>query len=149
MGRKIISLGTLLSVLTALLSGCGTVHTSSQDTMQTTEQPAVQETKEPATVIHTDGTDDFTASLIRFIEENGYKDKNYIISPASFRAALALAAAGADSNTKEELLSAMGFNNMEDLNRLYSSVTASEARFNQWLNGQLPHSNTEVIGCGL
>ena len=119
--------GTLLSALAALLSGCGTAQPASQEAPKPAEQTTVQETK-PAL-----DTDDFNASLIRFIEANGYENRNYVISPTSFRAALALAAAGAESETKTELLSAMGFNDMEELNQWYSSVAASQENFNQWL----------------
>ncbi len=119
MEKKQISSGTLLSDSAAPMSGCGTVQASSQEPPQT--------------------ADDFTASLLRFLEANGYANQNYIVSPTSFRAALALAAAGAGSRTKDELLSAMGFKNMEELNQWYSSVAASEARFNKWLQNASEH----------
>lgn len=61
---------------------------------------------------------DFDKSLIDFIEDSGYKNENYMVSPASFRAVIGLAVAGADSDTKTELLKAAGFKD--------------EAEFNQW-----------------
>ncbi|MBR1643489.1 MAG: hypothetical protein IJ683_14340, partial [Butyrivibrio sp.] len=60
-------------------------------------------------------------------------DKNYMISPTSFRAALALAVAGADNETKDELLKAMGFNSMDELISWYKGVTASVDSYNDWL----------------
>ncbi|SEK25027.1 serpin B [Butyrivibrio sp. ob235] len=68
---------------------------------------------------------EFDKKLVEFIEENGYENKNYMISPTSFRAALAMSVAGADGNTKEELLHAMGFNSIEEVNEWYSSVVDS------------------------
>ena len=127
MAKKLITLGTLLSVLTALLGGCGSAQPSSQETPQTEEPASVS-------IPEADVNDDFTVSLIRFLEDSGYANQNYIISPASFRAALALAAAGADTDTKAELLSAMGFKDMEELNQWYASLSASEENFNKWLN---------------
>ncbi|MBR3179013.1 MAG: hypothetical protein IKF49_05815 [Clostridia bacterium] len=150
MKKKLFSSVTLLSLFAALLSGCGTAKTSSQESHQTSEPTAVQETKKPDAVLplNVDVMDDFTSSLVRFIEACGYENQNYIISPASFRAALALAAAGADSDTKEELLSAMGFSDMEEMNRWYSSITASEDRFNLWLKNAIDafEENREYYG---
>ena len=135
MRQKLFSSVKLLSLAAVLLSGCGTAQPAPQETPQAAENPTVQESNEPSDVIIPDAdvSDDFTSSLVRFIEASGYENQNYIISPTSFRAALALAAAGADTDTKTELLSAMGFADMEELNQWYSSAAASEDRFNQWL----------------
>ncbi len=129
---------TFASVFTLLLYGCGSVSSQSpvsEETPQASVQPAVRETEDPASVIipDVDVTGDFTSSLVRFIEASGYENQNYVISPTSFRASLALAAAGADTVTKAELLAAMGFADIDEMNQWYASVTASEARFNRWL----------------
>ena len=76
---------------------------------------------------------DFNSSLIKFIEDSGYADQNFMVSPTSFRAALALAVAGADNETKDELLHAMGFNSMEEVTAWYEGVVASEEDFAKWL----------------
>ncbi len=76
---------------------------------------------------------DFNASLIAFMEENGFKDKNYLISPTSFRAALALAVSGADGETKDELLKVMGFSDMDELIEWYESVEGSVKSYADWL----------------
>ncbi|MBR2676441.1 MAG: hypothetical protein IKE28_05990 [Solobacterium sp.] len=149
MRKKLFSSVTLLSLFAALLSGCGTARPISQETNPTAEQSAEKETEDPAAVIpDVDVTDDYYSSLVRFIEASGYENQNYIISPTSFRAALALAAAGADTETKAELLSAMGFADMEELNQWYSSVIASEDNFNKWLQGAIEEyeDNKEYFG---
>ena len=98
---------------------------------------AIPEGTEAATPIsdiaEVDVNMDFTSSLIDFIEKNGFADKNYMISPTSFRAALALAVSGADNETKDELLQAMGFSSMDELNTWYKNVSASVDSYNEWL----------------
>ncbi len=76
---------------------------------------------------------DFNDSLIDFIENNGLKDTNYMISPTSFRAALALAVSGADNDTKDELLKAMGFGSVDEMTEWYDSVLASVNNYKTWL----------------
>lgn len=70
------------------------------------------------------GLSAFDAELIAFLEREGYLRENYMVSPTSFRAALALALSGADSETKAELIHAMGFETMDEVNGWYDSVRA-------------------------
>lgn len=67
-------------------------------------------------------TSEFDKALMDFVESQGYEDENYMVSPTSFRAAMALCIAGADTETKEELIRAMGFESMEEVNAWYGSV---------------------------
>ena len=76
---------------------------------------------------------DFNSALIKFIEDAGFENQNYMVSPTSFRAALALAVSGADGETKDQLLAAMGFESMEELTAWYEGVTASVDSYNEWL----------------
>ena len=69
-----------------------------------------------------DVSKDFDNELISFLEESGYKTENYMVSPASLRAALALAVAGADSDTKTALLRSMGFEDENEMNEWYEKV---------------------------
>lgn len=64
----------------------------------------------------------FDAALIDFLEQQGFLEENYMVSPTSFRAALALAVAGADTETKDQLIHAMGFERMDEVNAWYDSV---------------------------
>ena len=75
-----------------------------------------------AGTVNAQATSDFDRELIKFLEDSGLKEKSYMVSPTSFRAALTLAIAGADTETKEELIHAMGFNDMEEVNAWYASV---------------------------
>lgn len=70
-----------------------------------------------------DVSGDFDKALIKFVENSGFAGENYMVSPTSFRAALALAVAGADTETKDELIRAMGFETMDEVNAWYASVT--------------------------
>lgn len=80
-----------------------------------------------------DMNSDFDSSLIEFIEKSGFEKENFMISPTSFRAALALAVSGADKETKNELLTAMGFKDMNELTAWYKNVSSSVDSFNEWL----------------
>ncbi|MCR5670886.1 MAG: hypothetical protein K6G10_07775, partial [Butyrivibrio sp.] len=63
---------------------------------------------------------------------SGFENENFMVSPTSFRAALALAVAGADGETKDALIKAMGFESMEDVNSWYASVLESVDNFDKW-----------------
>jgi serpin B len=76
--------------------------------------------------------DGFEKDLVKFVEDSGYAEKNYMISPTSFRAALTLAVAGADTQTKDELINAMGFKDEEEMNAWYHSVEASVKYFDEY-----------------
>ncbi len=80
-----------------------------------------------------DVSGDFDKALIEFVENSGYAEENYMVSPTSFRAALALAVAGADTETKDELIRAMGFENMDEVNAWYASVTQIIADFDEYI----------------
>ena len=121
MKKRIISVIITLLVVTGIISGCG--NTETQSIGQVTSQ------ENEISISDTD----FNSSLINFIEKYGFADKNYMISPTSFRAALALAVSGADGKTKDELLKAMGFNSMDELISWYEGVTASVDSYNEWL----------------
>ncbi len=121
-----------------LLYGCGWAGSNppvSEESPQASMQPAEEKTEDSASAVipDVDAADDFDSSFVRFIEASGYENQNYIISPASFRAALVLAASGAGTDTRAELLAAMGFADIDEMNQWYASLTASKDRFNQWL----------------
>ncbi len=80
--------------------------------------------------VEIDMTADFDSSLIGFLESNGFGESNYMVSPTSFKAAMALAVAGADSETKEQLIKALGFKTEDELNTWYESVDSSVQAFN-------------------
>ena len=74
-------------------------------------------------------TDEFATALVDFTIASGYEQQNFMISPTSLRAALCLAIAGADSNTKDELLKAASFETQEDAEAWYAMLLDSEKEF--------------------
>lgn len=141
MKKRIISTLLTLLVVSSTILGCGNTDNQSSSQAAATEEDNSSSQGSPADSSVTPVSDipavdismDFNSSLIDFIEKYGFEDKNYMISPTSFRAALALAVSGADSDTKAELLKAMGFNDMDELNAWYKSVTASIDSYDEWL----------------
>lgn len=67
------------------------------------------------------GFNDYSSNLINFINKT-HGDKNYSVSPISLKYALALAAYGAEGETREELLRALGVKNMDELELWISGV---------------------------
>ena len=68
------------------------------------------------------GFSEFDGALISYLSSRGYAAENYMVSPTSYRAALALAIEGAAGETKEQLLEAAGFGGEEELQSWYGSV---------------------------
>ena len=73
---------------------------------------------------------DFNEYVSTYLEEHGYKDKNYLVSALSIRAALCLAILGAEGNTKTELLNAAGFESEEEMINWYNKILKSVEDFN-------------------
>ena len=88
------------------------------------------------TVVGIGGMNDFNNQLIAYVGENGYENENYMISPTSYKAALCLAAAGAKGQTQDELLNAMGFQSVEEMDAWYSMVYNETVDFNDSLNAE-------------
>ena len=141
MKKRIISAILSILAVTCIISGCGYTETqgntqvvSQKDGISIPDENTTDATNTPISEIpEVDINMDFNSSLIDFIEKYGFADKNYMISPSSFRAALALAVSGADNGTKDELLKAMGFNSMDEMISWYKGVTASVDSYNDWL----------------
>ena len=83
------------------------------------------------------GFSEFDSELISFLEKSGMERESFMVSPTSYRAALALAVSGANGETKEQLLHAMGFQSEEEMNAWYQSVLDSVAFFGEDLNNAL------------
>ncbi|MBR2571341.1 MAG: hypothetical protein IKE30_04355 [Clostridia bacterium] len=83
----------------------------------------------------TDASASFDQSFLRYIRARKEKE-NYIVSPLSFRAALILAAEGADGDTRGQLLNAMGFASEEEMLTWYESVRESVGSFDGWVRRQ-------------
>ncbi|SHN61637.1 serpin B [Butyrivibrio hungatei DSM 14810] len=128
MKKMLISVILSATLVAGTIMGCGTQVPQEQpgsDSSVADNNPSQEITITP--------NPDFNKSLIEFVEQNGFSQENYMVSPTSFRAALALAASGADNETKDQILAAMGFSSMEEVNAWYNSVNSSIDNFDSLL----------------
>ncbi len=88
------------------------------------------------------GMSGFNGQLIDYLNKNGFGEENYMVSPASYRAALALAVAGADGETRDELIKAMGFNDMDEVNTWYNGVLEAVENFQ---NSKAPMGDFTIL----
>ncbi|MCH5349687.1 MAG: hypothetical protein J1E40_10225, partial [Oscillospiraceae bacterium] len=72
---------------------------------------------------------EFDDELITYLCMNGYDSSDFIISPTALRAALCLAAAGSQANTRTELVSAAGFTSMDAMDSWYAGLKKAEKTF--------------------
>ena len=79
------------------------------------------------------GFTDFDSSLIAFLEDSGLERESFMVSPLSFRAALALAVSGAEGETKQALFRAMGFDSMEEVVDWYAGLLEGVSAFQEGL----------------
>lgn len=83
-------------------------------------EPPENPTPEP--VAEVTKPEDFSMDVVNYLISNGYAGKSFIMSPTSFRAALCLAIAGADGETKDQLLKSAGFDTIEEASTWYASL---------------------------
>lgn len=68
------------------------------------------------------GFTEFDDQLVEYLKQAGREDENFTVSPLSFKAALAMAALGAEGETQALLLKAMGFQSVDELRAWYATV---------------------------
>ena len=132
--KKIANIAICTALTVSMLTGCGAVSAHSEITNSTAYITGESSVSAP---VNTVATNDFDKSLMEFVEKAGYSDRSYMVSPTSFRAALALAVAGADTETKDELIHAMGFKDMDEVNAWYESVIKLIGDFNADLDSDI------------
>ena len=132
MKNKAVKLTALLLAI-ALLAGCGSVDRGAagyeigeergeksaglMDAISAVFSEPVRETS----VGEDSGFTDFDSALIKFLAY-GYGERSFLVSPLSFRAALALAVVGAEGETKSQLLQLMGFADEEEMFAWYEAL---------------------------
>lgn len=137
--RKIIAI--LLSMLFLLGAAACTAAPGKEEEIkeeEKTEKPVKQETVKPD--VKPELNTDFDNDLIVFLKQIGYSEENFIVSPTSFRAALCLAIAGAEGQTREELLMAAGFRSIEEANAWYEGILSAVEAFKE----DLKQENEEI-----
>ena len=68
------------------------------------------------------GFSDFDNQLVEFLKQTGKAEENFTVSPLSFKAALTLAALGAEGETRDQLLRALGYEDLDGLRAWYATV---------------------------
>ncbi len=123
---KIIVLLCVSAMLISLLSGCGTssqvAHDSNDQTKSEAQNPNYvaesatwaeqMNARKTESIRQTMNSDSFDERLLEFLSRNA--TGNYMASPLSFRYALGLLLAGAEEETKDELLNALGVSSEEE-----------------------------------
>ena len=124
---KIAGLLCAAAVMLSALSACGTAPSETDYGNEVRTEPTEQNTdtmEEPQlwaeqisarkteTVNRTMNADSFDERLFEFLSRNA--EGNYMASPLSFRYALGLLLAGAEGETKAELLNALGVSSEEE-----------------------------------
>lgn len=82
------------------------------------------------------GLTDLDANLIAYLQANGLENKSFTVSPLSLKAALALTALGAEGETQQQILDALGFRDVEALKNWYASVLVGVADFDGRIFGK-------------
>lgn len=123
-----------ISMACSMMVGCTSTPSVTEtevpsETVESTEVPS--ETVESTEVTETEETTDasFEDALRTYLEQGDFKDANYMVSPTSLRAALCLATEGADGQTRQELLDAMGFADVEEMRTWYGQVDSRIEQF--------------------
>ena len=78
-----------------------------------------------------EGFSAFDHRLIAFLKDQGLEKENFTVSPLSFKAALALLAEGAEGESRDQLLTALGVDSMEALEAWYDAVLETQAVFQE------------------
>ena len=148
--KRIITILLVLVILS--LSACQTVApnpitlnpTESTKPEPVTSEPTTDQTTEPDTepipgpgpvVIDTSFNDGFQKVIEAYMGDNL---KNYMISPISFQYALGMLVAGADGDTKAQLLNALGMTDKE-----FEEYIKSFNSFVEWFDAKKAHDIEE------
>lgn len=120
-----------ISMACSMMVGCTSTPSVTEtevpsETVESTEVPS--ETVESTEVNETEETT-FEDALRTYLEQSDFKDENYMVSPTSLRAALCLATEGADGQTRQELLDAMGFADVEEMRAWYGQIDSRIEQF--------------------
>ena len=135
--KTILCLSLAVVLALSCLSGCR----GAENPAPASDSPATKETQakpdEPAPAVPLSavtnakalGFSAFDNQLVEYLKQAGRADENFTVSPLSFKAALTLAALGAEGETQAQLLEALGFQNTEELRAWYATVLAGVDSF--------------------
>ena len=119
----------------AATEAVATVPASSETESASTQTEPAPELTEPLVGAGL-GLDALDAKLIAYLKANGLEQESFTLSPLSLKAALALTALGAEGETQQQILDALGFADVEALKTWYASVLAGVADFDSRVFGE-------------
>ena len=138
--KTIICLTLAVILAVSCLTGCRGV----EDPVPASDPAATKEPQvkpdEPAPAVplsavinaKTLGFSAFDNQLVEYLKQAGRADENFTVSPLSFKAALTMAALGAEGETQAQLLEALGFRSVEELCAWYATVLAGVDGFKEY-----------------
>ena len=143
MKRKTMICLTLAVILAlSCLTGCQ----GSENPVPASDAPATKEPQtkpdEPAPAVPLSavvnakalGFSAFDNQLVEYLKQAGRADENFTVSPLSFKAALTMAALGAEGETQAQLLEALGFRSVEEMRAWYATVLAGVDGFDAFFD---------------
>lgn len=128
----------------SLLSGCGQISQVSEDIKNQGNQTGNLKNEEKIEVSNI-GFSKFDDDLISYIAPTR-DGENYMISPLSFRYAMALATAGATGEAQEELLKAMGFSSLGEYTNWTNEINNIVRDFDESLQRDIKDSKEYGFG---
>lgn len=138
--KKILSLLLVCVLCVSMFAGCNqkpsdppvdpkpsesTSPTEKVEPTNPTETPDIEPTQPQETLAVGVGFNEFDTAWINYLN-NSKSNENYMISPLSLKMAVALAAAGANTDTLDELLAAFDFENLDSYLNWGKNIVAHE-----------------------
>ena len=140
--KTMLCLALAVMLLVSCLTGCRSADTPVPASNPSPETVNEQTAKpdEPVPIVPLSavtnakalGFSAFDNQLVEYLKQAGRADENFTVSPLSFKAALTMAALGAEGETQAQLLEALGFRNVEELRAWYATVLGGVDGFKEF-----------------
>ena len=138
--KTIICLTLAVILAASCLTGCRGIEDSVPASDPATAREPQVKPEEPVPAVPLSavinakalGFSAFDNQLVEYLKQAGRADENFTVSPLSFKAALTMAALGAEGETQAQLLEALGFKNLDELRAWYATVLAGVDGFKEY-----------------
>lgn len=132
--KTMLCLALAAILLLSCLSGCQTAEDQNAGTVKQQEKPVSAVSLSAVTEAKALGFSDFDNQLVEYLKQAGRADENFTVSPLSFKAALTMAALGAEGETQAQLLKALGFRSLAELRAWYATVLSGVDSFDAYFD---------------